>query len=62
MYYNHYLGQGLDFDMKYHILLDFTTSISFKEKSSAHFKDLHKLKLLTNFDVSLTSCSGGVMN
>ena len=41
--------------MKYRILYDFRTSASFKEKSSDHFKDLHKLKLLTNFDVNLTN-------
>ena len=40
--------------MKYHILHDFGTSTSFKEKSSDHFKDLQKLKLLTNVDVNLT--------
>ena len=28
--------------MKYHIFHDFRTSTSFKEKSSDHFKDLHK--------------------
>ena len=48
--------------MKYHILLDFGTSIPLMEKSSDHFKDLHKLKLLTNFDVDLTSFLGGIIN
>ena len=48
--------------MKYHILQDFTTSILFKEKSSDYFKDLHKLKLFTNFDVNLTSFPGGITN
>ena len=46
--------------MKYHVLHDFITSTPFEEKSSAHFKDLHKI--LTNFDISLTSFPGGVMN
>ena len=41
--------------MKYHILHDFTTLTSCKGKSSGHFKDLHKLKLLTDFVVNLTS-------
>ena len=45
--------------MKYHILHDFGTSTSFNGKSSTHLKDLHKLKLLTNFDVSLTSFHRG---
>ena len=48
--------------MTFHILHDFRASIPFKEKSSDHFKDLHKLKLLTNFDVNLTSSLGGVAN
>ena len=39
--------------MKYNNWLDFRTSTPLKEKSSDRFKDLHKLKLLTNFDVSL---------
>ena len=47
--------------MKYHILHDFGTSTPFKEKSSHHFKDLHKLKLLTNFVGNLTSSLGGVI-
>ena len=47
--------------MKYHILHDFRTSTSFKEKSASQFKDLRKLKLLRNFDVSLTSLPGGIM-
>ena len=33
--------------MKYHI--------SHEETSSDYFKDLHKVELLTNFDISLTS-------
>ena len=37
--------------MKYHIFHVFRTSTALKEKSSDHFKDLNKLKLLTNFDV-----------
>ena len=44
--------------MKYHILHDFRISTPFEEKSSDHFKDLHKLKLLTNFDVDLISSPG----
>ena len=48
--------------MKYHVLLDFITSTPFVEKSSDHFKDLHKMELLTNFDISLTLFLGGVMN
>ena len=43
------------FDVKYSILHDFRKSALFKEKLSDHFKDLHKLKLLTNLDVNLTS-------
>ena len=41
---------------------EFITSTPFEEKSSDHFKDIYKLKLLTNFDISLTSFLGGVMN
>ena len=48
--------------MKYHILHNCRTSASFKEKSSDHFKDLHKMELLTNFDDNLTPFLGGVMN
>ena len=48
--------------MKYHILPDFGTSIPFKGKSSAQFKDLHKLKLLTSFNVNLTSPINFVLN
>ena len=48
--------------MKYHILRDFGTSIPFREKSHNHFEDLHKLKLLTKFDVNLISVLGGVMS
>ena len=36
-----------------HILHDFITSTPFKEKSSDHFKD-HKMKLLTNFDITIS--------
>ena len=42
------------------IFHDFRTLLHFEEKSSDHFKDLYKLKLLTNFDVNLTSSSGVV--
>ena len=31
-------------------------------KSSTHFKDIYKLKLLTNFDVNMASFLGGVPN
>ena len=48
--------------MKYHVLHHFRASAPFKEKSFHHCKDLRKLKLLTNFDVSLTSFFGGVIN
>ena len=48
--------------MKYHVLHDFITSTPFEEKSFDHFKDIYKLKLLTNFDISLRSFLGGVMN
>ena len=48
--------------MKDHVLHDFVTSTRFKKKSSDHFKDLHKMELLTNFDISLMSFPGGVMN
>ena len=53
---------GSEFDIKYHSLHDFITSTPFDEKSSDHFKDLHKMEFLTNFDISLTSFLGGVMN
>ena len=48
--------------MKNHVSHKFRTSTPFEEKSSDHFKDLHKLKLLTNFDVNLTLFLGGVIN
>ena len=48
--------------MKYDILHDFRTFTPFQEKSSDHFKGLHKLKLLTDFYVNLTSFLGGVVN
>ena len=48
--------------MTYHIFHDFRASTPFKEKSSVNFKELHKLKLLTNFDVNLMSSLGGVAN
>ena len=34
----------------------------FNESSPDHFKDIHKLKPLTNFDVSLSLSPGGVTN
>ena len=36
------LRSGLEFDMKYHILHDFRTSTSFKEKYSHYSKDRHR--------------------
>ena len=48
--------------MKHYVLHDFITSTPFEEKSSDHVKDLHKMELLTNFDISLTSFLGGVIN
>ena len=48
--------------MKYDVSHDFITSTPFEEKSSDYFKDLHKMELFTNFDISLTSFLGGVMN
>ena len=48
--------------MKNHVLHDFMTSTPFEEKSSDHFKNLRKMELLTNFDISLTSFLGGVIN
>ena len=48
--------------MKYHVLHDFITSTPFEEKSSDHFKNLHKIEHLINFDISLTPSLGGVMN
>ena len=46
--------------MEYHILHNIRTSTPFKDKSSEDFKDIHKLKLLTNFDSNLKSFLGGV--
>ena len=45
--------------MKYHILHDVRTSNPFNEKSSDHFKDLHKLivKFLTKSMVSKVLCT-----
>ena len=48
--------------MKYHILHYLRTSTPFKEKPFDHFKEVHKMEHLTNFDVNLTSFLGGVMN
>ena len=48
--------------MKYHILQVFKTSIEFVKKSSDHFEDIYKLKLLTSFDVNVTSFLEGVPN
>ena len=41
--------------MKHHIVHYFRTCTPFKEKSFYHFEDSHKLRLMTNFDVSLIS-------
>ena len=62
MPFNPFQGWGSEFDMKNHVLHDFITSTPFEETSSDHFKDLHKMEPLTNFDISLTSFLGGVMN
>ena len=48
--------------MKYHILHVFRTSTAFKENSSDHFKDLYKLKLLTDLNVNMVSFLGEVPN
>ena len=48
--------------MKYHILHVFRTCIEFIKKSSYHFKDIYKLKLLTSFDVNMTPFLKGVTN
>ena len=48
--------------MKYHIFHIFRTSTAFNEKSSDDFKDIYKLKLLTNCDINMTSFLGGVPN
>ena len=41
--------------MNYHILQVFKTSVEFIKKSSDHFKDIYKLKLLRCFDVYMSS-------
>ena len=48
--------------IKYYILHIFKTSTPSKEKPLYQLKDLHKLKLLTYFDVSLTASLGRVAN
>ena len=48
--------------MKYHVLHDFITSTPSEEKSSDHFKDLHKMEHLINFDISLTPFLGLIHN
>ena len=48
--------------MKYHIFYVFKISIEFRKKSSDHFTDIYKLKLLTSFDVNMTSFLKGVPN
>ena len=54
--------QKLDIVVCLYSLHDFRIFIPFEEKSSDHFKDLHKLKFLTNFDDIFTSFLGGVIN
>ena len=39
------------------MLHDVRASTAYKEKSSEHFKDIYKLKLLANFNLDLTSSS-----
>ena len=48
--------------MKYQTLYDLRTSAPFKEKFSHRLKNIHKLRLMTNFLVNLTLSPGGVMN
>ena len=48
--------------MRNHILHNFRTSAAFKDEPSDQFKDLHKLKPLTNFYINLTLFQGGVIN
>ena len=48
--------------MKYHILQVLKTSTEFIKKSSDHFKDIYKLKLLTSFDVYMASFLKSVPN
>ena len=50
------------FVMKHYIMRVFRASTPFKEKSSNRFRDFHKLKLLTNFDVNLITSQGRVNN
>ena len=47
----------LQFVMTHNILHIFRTSASFEEKVSDHFEDLHKLELLTGFNVNLINHS-----
>ena len=55
-------AQTLGFAMKNNSLHDFKTSTPFKQNSSHHFKDFHKLKYLKNFDVNLTQVTNNVLN
>ena len=48
--------------MKCNILQGFRTSTPFNEKSFDQYKDLLRLKLVTNVDVNPTSSPGTVMN
>ena len=58
-----YQGQeGLEFDIKEHILHNYVISTPHKENPSNSFKDSHKLKLQTKSDVNRASFLGGVMN
>ena len=51
-----------DQSLTYHILHVFRTSTEFIKKSPDHFKDIYKLKLLTSFDVNMTSLLKEVPN
>ena len=51
---------GLQFGNTTFCIIYFFHSIS--TKSSDRFRGLHKLKLMTNFDVNLASSPGGVVN
>ena len=57
-----YLRSALQFIMKYVLQFAFfRTPARFKEKLSDRFKSVCKLRLLTNFDVNITSSSGVVV-
>ena len=48
--------------MKYHMCRIFDLPLHLRKKSSDQSKDLCKLKLLSNFDVNLTSFQGGIVS